>query len=269
MTNTKIPSVPLPTNWNLTVKSAVLHAILLAQFAMAYTRGWAANSLNARIRLKARVDQLEQRVARLTEQARIKDTRFGRIEPQKRPHYLPTERMAILELRATQNWLLKQTAKAFLVTPATIKSWLGRLEEEGPDSLVQMAHPVNRFPDLIRYLVQRLKTLCPSMGKKKMADTLARAGLHMGTMTISRILKEKPLPRPKASEEAVDTERIVTAKRPNHVWHTDLTAVPIGRGFFATWFRIATPRVGASRSEDAFARYDSALQEQVALRADP
>jgi putative transposase len=242
MTNTKRLKIPLPDSWSLNVKSAVLHAISLAQFAMAYTRGWAANSINARIRLKGRVAQLEQMGTCLTEQMRIKDARLQRIDPQKRPHYLPVERMAILELRAAQNWSLKLTAKAFLVTRATIRSWLARIEEGGPDALVQLARPVNRFSDCIRYLVQRLKTLCPLMGKKKMADVLARAGLHLGVTTVGRILKEKPLPRPKASEDSVATDRVFTAKRPNHVWHTDLTAVPIGRGFFTTWFPFALPQ---------------------------
>jgi hypothetical protein len=31
---------------------------------------------------------------------------------------------------------------------------------------------VNRFPDFVRAMVQRLKTLCPAMDKKKIAETL-------------------------------------------------------------------------------------------------
>ena len=90
-----------------------------------------------------------------------------------------------------RNWSLVQTAKAFLVTSATISSWLRRLDEEGPDALVQLQQPVNRFPDFIAYTVQTLKRLCPMMGKKKIAETLARAGLHLGTTTIGRMLKEQ------------------------------------------------------------------------------
>jgi len=178
MTNTKRLKIPLPDNWSLNVKSAILHAISLAQFVMAYTRGWAANSINARIRLKRQVAQLEQQVACLTEQMRIKDARLQRIDSQKRPHYLPVERMAILELRAAQNWSLKQTAKAFLLTRATIRSWLARLEEEGPDALVQTARPVNRFSDCIRYLVrwvQRLVFRPRYQAAFRAASTLATA----------------------------------------------------------------------------------------------
>ena len=96
----------------------------------------------------------------------------------------PIERMSILELKAARNWSLAQTAKAFLVTSATISTWMRRLDEEGPDALVQMQQPVNRFPDFITYVVQKLKKLCPTMGKKKVAETLARAGFHLGTTTV-------------------------------------------------------------------------------------
>jgi len=34
-----------------------------------------------------------------------------------------------------------------------------RLDEEGADALVQLREPVNRFPDFVRYVVQRLRTL--------------------------------------------------------------------------------------------------------------
>ncbi len=41
-----LPKIPLPKSWPEHVKSAMLHVISLAQYATAYTRGWAdaANS---------------------------------------------------------------------------------------------------------------------------------------------------------------------------------------------------------------------------------
>ena len=36
----------------------MLHIISLAQFGMAYTHGWAANSINSRIRLKAKCESV-------------------------------------------------------------------------------------------------------------------------------------------------------------------------------------------------------------------
>ncbi len=40
--------IPLPRAWPSRVKSAILHVISLAQFTVAYTRGWAANRPNSR-----------------------------------------------------------------------------------------------------------------------------------------------------------------------------------------------------------------------------
>jgi transposase InsO family protein len=43
------------------------------------------------------------------------------------------------------------------------------------------------------------------------------------------------------SIEAAAT-RVVTAKYPNHVWHVDLTAVPIA-GFWVPWLPLALPQM--------------------------
>ena len=162
-------TIPLPRSWPGRVKAATLHVISLAQFALAYTRGWAVNSQVARVRLKAENDQLSQHVALLSEELRIKDARMMRIVASKRPHYAPIERMSILELRAVRGWSAQQTADAFLVAPTTIACWMKRLDEQGPDSLVQIREPVNKFPDFVRHAVQRLRTLCPTLGKVKIA----------------------------------------------------------------------------------------------------
>jgi len=209
---------------------------------MAYTRGWAANSPNARVRLKAHLDRANQEVALLREQIRIKDARMAAILPHRRTHYPPAERMAILELKAARGWSLEQTAKAFLVTAATVASWMKRLDEAGPDALVQMPAPVNKFPEFVRYVARRLKTLCPTMGRVKMAQTLARAGLHLGSTTVGRILKQKPWHEPPVGRLQANTEGcVVTARHPNHVWHGDLTTVPIG-GFWTSWLPFSLPQ---------------------------
>ena len=149
-TNNRHRKVPLPENWNKHVKSAILHVISLTQYAVAYTRSWAADSSNARVRLTAEKARLEQEVALLREEIRIKDARLARVAAHRRPHYPPTERMAILQLRAARNWSLEQTAKAFLVTAETVASWMTRVDEAGDRALVQIAEPVNKFPDFVR-----------------------------------------------------------------------------------------------------------------------
>jgi hypothetical protein len=66
------------------------------------------------------------------------------------------------------------------------------------------------------------------MGKTKIAETLARAGLHLGTTTVGRMRKQAPSHGPEESRGkargatdrvSVAKRRMVTAKRPNHVWH--------------------------------------------------
>jgi hypothetical protein len=247
----KQPHIPLPKGWDTYVKSAILHVIALGQYALTYSRSWAAGSSNQRVRLKAENDRLEQELALRQEELRIKHVRMAQIDPKRRPHYPATERMAILELRAARGWSLEQAAKVFLVTAETISSWGQRIDEARTEALVQTFQPVNRFPALVRYLVQRLKVLCPSLGKQKIAQVLCRAGLHLGTTTVGRILKEAPHPKPEQKQaaapqsapEALQAEnisaeaakRVVTAKRINHVWHVDFTLVPTQLGFWASW----------------------------------
>jgi len=73
----KAPEIPLPKRWGTHVKSAVLHVIALAQYALTCSRSWAAESSNARVRLKAENDRLTQEVALLREEIRIKDVRMA------------------------------------------------------------------------------------------------------------------------------------------------------------------------------------------------
>jgi len=119
-----------------------------------------------------------------------------------------------------------------------------RLDEQGPQALVQLpGEPVNKFPQFVRHCVQRLKRLAPTMGKVKIAQTLARAGLHLGPSSVGRMLKggqNAPDPNPAPSDGPAparnlsphDTsgsvadgsadvplakQRVVTANYPGHV----------------------------------------------------
>jgi putative transposase len=237
------PDISVPRGWHAHVKSAILHVISLAQFTLAYTRGWAANSPNSRIRLKAELDRDHQEIALLCEELRIHKLRMAQIPPHRRPHYRPTERMAILQLKAARGWSLEQTAQELLLTADTVRSWLKRIDEEGQNALVQLAEPVNKFPDLVRAIVQKLKMVSPVLGKVKIAQLLARAGLHLGVTTVRRILKEKPVSPATTNRQPAQTkQRIVTSKYPNHLWQVDLTVVPIGSGFWTTWLPFTLPQ---------------------------
>jgi putative transposase len=66
----------------------------------------------------------------------------------------------------------------------------------------------------------------------------------MAATTVGRILKEtdKPRPDPIAEETQDKPVRVVTAKRPNHVWHVDLTQVP-STGLWVPWLPNALPQL--------------------------
>ena len=118
---------------------------------------------------------------------------------------------------------------------------MARINEEGPNSLLRIQEPVNKFPDLVRYIVRRLKVVCPRLGKAKIAEMLCRAGLHLAPTTVGRMLRETPVSsEPIAAALAADPT--VRADHPNQIWHIDLTAVPTRLGFWVPWQPGALPQ---------------------------
>ena len=229
-------------------KFALLHAIALARAALLDARAGFANGPLARRRRAVDLDRLRVENALLREELRIKDRRLARIPPHQRPHYVPVERLAILCLRSAAGWSAMQTARRFLLTPATIASWTRRLDEDGPAALVQTRDPVNRFPEFVAELVVRLRCTLPSMGKVRIAQVLARAGLRLAPTTIARFLKRAHRPRPRAgavvpAQRQHESSRVVTARYPHHLWHVDLTVIPTAAGFWVPWVPFSLPIV--------------------------
>ena len=230
-------SAPLPRGWKKHIKSSLLHAISLATAALTEAR-----SRSATDRRRADLERATNEIALLKEELEIKDSRWSRLSSRKRPHYTPIQRMRVLQLKAARGWSYEQAAAVFVVDEQTLKSWLRRIDEEGECALVQLSEPVNRFPDFVRYLVRQLKALCPTMGKVRIAQVLARAGLHLGATTIGRILKEtEPVPEDVACTITIET-RSVKASYPGELWHVDLTAVPTGAGFWVPWLPYSLPQ---------------------------
>jgi len=193
----------LPHDWPKSVKSAYLRAVALARLALVEARAWCVNSPIARVRLAAENEQLGSEVALLREELRIKDARLSRIAPANRPHYPPTERLAILALKAARGWNNAQTGRAFLLTDVTVASWLKRVDESGFYALVKLPEPANRFPDFVRQVVRQLKCICPTMGKVRIAQMLARAGLQLSPSTVRRFLRQPMGPKPKSGENVL------------------------------------------------------------------
>ena len=155
--------VPIPSGWNKRVQSAILQAISLGRHCFISIVARMANSPNAVDRIVAENEHPKQEVESLRVELRLKDARMARLPSQRRPHYSSTERLSILQLRASRGWNMAETADRFLLSPTTISSWMGRLDEGGESALLQPREPVNRFPDFVRYLVQWLKALCPEL----------------------------------------------------------------------------------------------------------
>ncbi len=235
------PALPLPRGWRKVTRAGVPHAISVA--AMAMTSAWSKASAgrSSRQRALAEVDRLRTEVALLTEELELKDARWARVPARRRPYYRPVQRMRILQLRAARGWSTKQVADRFILTEATIASWMKRLDEEGETGLVRLEDPVNKFPDIVAYLVRHLKAMCPTLGKVRIAQMLARAGLHLGASTVGRMLKRDVSKDDVAVEQEPTpvTGSVVTTKRPGHIWHVDLTTVPTSGGFWVPWLPFA------------------------------
>ncbi|MBI2373217.1 MAG: DDE-type integrase/transposase/recombinase [Deltaproteobacteria bacterium] len=197
----KVVELDLPKQWPTKVRAALVTVVSIATIILTRTRAYGANSPISRVRLQAALDQTKTEVAMLREELRLKDARLARLDARKRPHYKPAERLAILELRAARGWSLAETARHLLVEPATISDWERSLSQQGREAFVCATVPVNRFPAYVTYLVQRLQALCPRLGTKKVAQVLARAGLHIGVTTVRRMLA-----RPTSLTEPPDSE---------------------------------------------------------------
>ncbi len=175
--------IRLPKQWPEHIKSGILHAISLASVALTIARSRATS----RRRLQAEVEQTNAEIALLREELYIKDGRWERSRSRRWP---PIQRMRVLQLRAARGWNLEKTARVFLVDLQTLLIWMRRLDEHGERDLIQTPEPVNRYPDFVRNLVRQLKCLFPAMGTERMAQVLARAGLHLGATTIRRMVRE-------------------------------------------------------------------------------
>jgi hypothetical protein len=205
---------PLPRGWTRRVRSSVLHAISLATAALTVARARAGSE-----GFRTELERAEHEIALLREELDLKDSRWIRLSPRRRPHYTPVQRMRILQLKAARNWSCEQAAEALMIDEQTLKSWLRRVDEEGEHTLVQLTGPVNRFPDYVRYLVRQLKALCPTMGKVRIAQTLARAGLHLSVTTVGRVMRESaPIPDDVQPPVTISSRR-VTARNPGDLWH--------------------------------------------------
>jgi hypothetical protein len=132
---------PQHQTWSKAAHRSVLHAISVAATALTHAWSRAASSRQALTGRAAQADRLRTEIALLSEELSLKDERWGRIHPHRRPHYGPVQRMRILELCTARGWSNLQTAERFHVTEETIASWMRRLDEGGEAGLVRAEEP--------------------------------------------------------------------------------------------------------------------------------
>ncbi|MBI4563811.1 MAG: hypothetical protein HY716_03840 [Planctomycetes bacterium] len=106
--------------------------------------------------LGAEVDALREQVEKLRAEIDLLRARMLEVDSRRRPHYAPWQRLAILVHQARYGLSVESTARAFVVSMQTILNWT-REVEKGITRLVQARPPVNRLPDLVRFLAHYLK----------------------------------------------------------------------------------------------------------------
>lgn len=238
-----LPEIPLPKSWDENVKRGLLAAFTLAHYTVVNIRAWGHAPSQPLVKHELHIERLEHENALLREQLRILTERAARSKSL--PHYTAHNRFAILGVQQARGWSNARTAREFLLSAVTIATWHRKLDD---DSLLESpGGPVNKFPDFVTTVVQRLKTLFPLLGYRQTAGWLARAGLHLSATTIRRMLK-KPVQTPQPPKNTpfppktkTEATRTVVAKYPGHVFNCDITTIPTCWGLAISWWPTGFP----------------------------
>jgi transposase InsO family protein len=201
-----------------------LRAVLAAARLLGLACGVRLTRVATRGESTALIGELRLALARAEQEIALLTERLERIAARHRPHYTPPDRFRVLELMHLHGWTAEETARRFLVTPATITRWQQDVavqrDAETVGALVRPQPPVRRFADCVRRLIQ-LMDRAGVGGNALIARTLARAGWRLSPETVRRIRREPPVPPPRATPAGP-----LTARCPNHAWLMDVTDIP-------------------------------------------
>ena len=159
--------IPLPRGWTHHVKSAVLHAVSLAAAALTLARSRAATSRVARHRLQAELDRATTEIALLREELDIKDARWHRLPPRRRP--------PCPETHSTYNRRMLNNLRPWKVFVVAAAGWLNRqqrlvidyLQEENGVLREQLGGRRLRFTDDQR---RQLAAKAKRLGRKDLGE---------------------------------------------------------------------------------------------------
>jgi hypothetical protein len=208
-----------------------LHPIL-AVFSIVYltARSRAASAKSKIIRILSQRDSYRWRLQLLRRENALLRRRLESIPPQKRPHYAPEDRFAILQLMWLRNWSIKLTAKRLVLHPNTLCEWLRAFHGKRDPGLFFGAAPFNKISERVRWLVREIRRLCPEkeFGTRTIAMMIIRAGVQLSRSTVLRILRETNTRRPRPSEaprNPVASYHILRPEAINRTWHLDMTTL--------------------------------------------
>ena len=71
--------IPLPKDWPQHIKLAVIHSVALSHRAITFSRSFAINSSIERVRLAGELDRVQNEMALIREELRIKDARMTKL----------------------------------------------------------------------------------------------------------------------------------------------------------------------------------------------
>ena len=103
--------------------------------------------------------------------------RLDRIPDRRRPHYTPSQRFRILQIRSLLGWSRDVAARAFRICPNTLSNWEKHADpcSETANRTVKPIPPITSLADVVRSLVQTMLRLGFG-GEDLVAQALARAG---------------------------------------------------------------------------------------------
>jgi putative transposase len=173
--------------------------------------------------LAAEVDALRERIEKLRAENELLRARLRRLDPHRRPHFRPWERLQILAHRARYSMSVEATANTFVLARNSVLNWMKDVEN-GVTRLVHAREPVNKLPDLVREISWFVKREWPRWGSRRIAGILARLGVKASRTSVQRALRRPP-PRRSSAARLPRPGSLPRAKGPRHVFAIDFTRI--------------------------------------------
>lgn len=225
-------SQPLPSSARERAEGYFLKALLSATELLGRALGRSLGQLHdseiARNARYAETEELRLKLRLADEKNAILAARWHKIPERHRPHYTPSLRYRILQVKKLEGLSRRETGRTFQLAKNTIARWeqeaSGDPETPTAGSMVKPIPPVRRFADVVRHVVH-VMDLAGFGGNDSIARHLARAGVKLASRTIGRIRKEKRHTSAPTPLAAAPLPKSVIARYPNHLWMADLTEI--------------------------------------------